>query len=249
MRIEHPAYYQGVRVRPRIERIEKDIWDITVRLPFVDRWLDRVQPVEQQLWGSCVAYATACVIEIEYNAFGRGLRPDQQVDAMAIYRRARQMFWPREEWNAGGLYLDQGFWAAIDLEILPDGTEICEVNDGFEELGEVLMAHPLVQGHVVTPEWFSPDPEDGELPMLAEGYKAGEYGLHATALVGTQVQGKYEGLIGQNSWGRRWGMGGYFLMAKEDWAKTLLGDGPYWMVVPDYKSWEIPEQYILPREG
>lgn len=239
--IKEPSYWRGVRVRPRRSAVETKTLDCAYPMGYHTRFFDLVQPAFSQRLPDCVIQASACVIEIEYKLRGHGMASDEQLSTVAWFRAAREMYWRDEPWDQGGLLLDQGFKAAIELGILPQGTRIRDADADAETIDAVLDHHPMIQAHFVTAGWFDTNPRDGEIRPGAT--IRGDAGLHATCLVGTQVDGEKYWLVGQNSWGANYGWRGYVTMSCREWCRLHCGNGPYWIEIPK-GPWRIPDAFI-----
>jgi len=169
---------------------------------------------------ACAGFATAnwieCVIrrEIGHNA----IRPREQIDGEAIWRKARQMFWSHEPVDAGGLFMDQGFRAAIELGILPRDTEVVASRMSVSTLAAELRKTPVLQGTSVSNGWTNPSRENGQIPDVLPDPNGG----HATCIIGVLRQEDTDYVLFQNSWGPSWGMGGYGLLTAQQWEQCLI---------------------------
>jgi pimeloyl-ACP methyl ester carboxylesterase len=96
--------------------------------------------------------------------------------------------------------------------------EICDYHAALNEVGVVYVSADVHSG------WFSPKVEkNNELAVIQPSDKI--QGGHAFAIVGYNSMG----FIIQNSWGQRWGSGGFALWLYEDWL-VHINDG--WVFRP-----------------
>ena len=230
---------QHAAMNPVQDRI---VWDVSYQMSFHDRLFTQVQPADDQHWGSCVARATAGMIEVAAKLRGQDLGRSQ-LDALRLYKHAREMFWPGEQWNAGGLFLDQAFVAAVDMGLLPSNAALRSITYGFEEMDELFEEHAFLAGFVVHDGWMKPDKDDGE---IREGLKLYPWsGQHAVLLVGTQVQRGRFWIVFQNSWGEDWGRYGFGIISAVDFERTILPEGPYYLDIPEGTDWKIDEKFLV----
>lgn len=203
-------------------------------LPAPLGWFDRIVPAINQTGDSCVGQGWANWVEAMLrNDLGRAaLKIGQQIDGYAIYRRGREMFWNGT--LDGGLYLPQGFAAAVDLGILPADSQLVDVNaecgDDLFAICRRLAKTPLVQAHKVHPGWYRPNRQNGCIDHTPDA-DLESTGGHCTLRVGFLVQDEtpYWALL--NSWGQ-WGWHGVGLMTVEEDLEGWLYDGPYTVDLP-----------------
>lgn len=174
----------------------------------------------QHHFPACAGFATANWVEIMLRkTHGHAiLKPGEQIDGMAIWRKARRMFWAHEPVDSGGLFMDQGFRAAVALGILPQDTVVEMVNLGVADLSRKLCDQPVLQGTTVSKAWSDPNPQNGHITFAVP-----EPGGHATCIIGVLEQENNHFILFQNSWGERWGWHGYGMLRSDLWARNLLG--------------------------
>ena len=183
-------------------------------------WTKYAIPTYSQRYDDCAGHATANWIEMMIRRHvGRdALKAGDQIDGEAIWRRARKMFWPKEPVEGGGLLLEQGFHAAIAMGILPPDTGVMLVNMDLGMVSRMLRTEPVLQGTAVSKGWNMPNPENGQIPFDLPNPRAG----HATVIVGVLMQQDEPYVLLQNSWGAKWGMGGYGLLRGDQWEQSLI---------------------------
>lgn len=199
-------------------------------------WTRWAIPTYSQVFPSCVGHATANWIEMMLRrALGRAvLKPGQQIDGDRIWRRARAMFFPREKVEAGGLLMDHGFKAAVDLGILPPDTGVMTVHMDAGMVSRMLRTEPVLQGTATHRGWERPDGQNGYIqPALPDPYAG-----HATVIVGVLQRDGEDYILFQNSWGATWGMGGYGLLRADHWAQSLLGPVAVAKLPDHWTDWE-----------
>lgn len=188
-------------------------------------WFEWCLPTYSQNGESCVGHSWANWIEcVARKRMGDSFIPrGLQVNGEAIWKRGREMFWGGD--MTGGLYLDQGCLAAVDLGILPPLATPVRVDRTVSAQSMQLTRTPLVVGHAVHAGWFNPSQENGCIdhaprPTGADGY-------HATLRVGLLLQNGVWFFAGQNSWGAEWGWRGYFLMTAAEDIEGAMQDSPW----------------------
>jgi hypothetical protein len=208
-------------------------------------WYDFAVPTYNQEYPSCVGHATANWIELMLRRFvGKDvLAAGEQVDGDAIWRRGREMFWNGT--LDGGLLMDQGFAAAIDLGILPAKSQVLKVAANLGVVSQQLAKTPVLQGTAVHRGWSDPDPESGEISFDLPNPNAG----HATCIVALvdQKGGNQIGSAFQNSWGKDWGRFGYGILREDQWLQCLLDD-PVTCLLPDgWTSFDGWRRFVIQR--
>jgi hypothetical protein len=149
---------------------------------------------------SCVGHATANWFEMMLRRHvGRDvLKPGEQLDGDAIWRKARALFYPPREGGVG--------WA-IDGPRVPGRPRarppcprvrgLCAVHMDVGMISRMLRTEPVLQGTAVHAGWQHPSPESGQIPFKMPDPKAG----HATCIVGVLEQDGEPYVLFQNSWG------------------------------------------------
>lgn len=184
-------------------------------------WTKYAIPSQKQHYGSCVGESTANWLEIMLRKhLGRDVFKDgQQINGEAIWRQGRKMFYPKESIESGGLLMDHGLRAAIALGILPPDTGVVTVHLDVGMLSRMLRNQPVLQGTGTHDNWAAANRENGYItPRLPEPYAG-----HATVIIGVIEQDAEPYVLFQNSWGAKWGMGGYGLLRADHWSQSLLG--------------------------
>ena len=193
-------------------------------------WFQWCLPTYSQLGDSCVGHSwanwTECMLR---RKFGLNVIPSgMQLDGHAIWKRGREMFWGGK--LTGGLYLDQGCLAAIDLGVLSASAKPVRVDRVVSAQSLQLRQTPLVVGHAVHAGWFNPSSENG---CLDHAPRPDGQGYHATLRVGVLLQNCSWYYAGQNSWGSDWGWRGYFLMTTAEDNEGTMQDSPWTCADPD----------------
>jgi hypothetical protein len=212
------------------------------------RWSDYVLPADDQgQQPSCVGRAWAGWIEamvrryVGKDAFPQGC----QVDARSIWQRGREMFWGGS--LDGGLMLDQGGQACIDLGLLPAGTRLVRVDRDWAAVGEALLATPLIQAHGIGRGWYAVSSQSGCLDHVFAP-DPGRYGYHCTLCVERMMQGNQKWICLQNSWGTSWGFYGYGLMRLDLWTDSLIPSGLWTAILPpafSVQSWSAWRGFLV----
>lgn len=194
-------------------------------------WYSLTIPTYNQRFSSCVGESTANWIEplirkhIDRNYFA----PDEQIDGEIIWRRGRELFWKGEPVEKGGLMMDQGFLAAIDLGLLPAGTALTFLEATPESIAAQLQETPILHGCCVSEAWRDPNHDSGEIRSILPH----PFARHATCIVAIAVQNGLWYVVFQNSWGNTWGRFGYGMLYGEYWRKQCLCDKPVTVRLPD----------------
>jgi hypothetical protein len=206
-------------------------------------WTRYAIPTYSQAYPSCVGHATANWFEMMLRRHvGRDvLKPGEQLDGDAIWRKARTLFYPREKVESGGLLMDHGFKAALALGILPPGSGIMTVHMDVGMVSRMLRTEPVLQGTAVHKGWQSPNPANGQIPFDLPHPQAG----HATCIVEVLEQDGEPYVLFQNSWGASWGIGGYGLLRADQWEQSLLGPVAVCKLPDDWTSWSGWRDYVI----
>jgi hypothetical protein len=206
-------------------------------------WTRYAIPTYNQNFPSCVGHATANWFEMMLRRHvGRDvLKPGQQLDGDAIWRKARAMFYPREKVESGGLLMDHGFRAAIALGLLPPDSGVMCVHMDVGMISRMLRTEPVLQGTAVHAGWQHPSPESGQIPFKMPDPKAG----HATCIVGVLEQDGEPYVLFQNSWGKSWGMGGYGLLRADQWEQCLLGPVAVCKLPDNWIAWNGWRDFLI----
>lgn len=206
-------------------------------------WTRHAIPTYSQTYPACVGHATANWIEMMLRKHvGRDVfKKGQQIDGDAIWRKGRQMFYPREKVEAGGLLMDHGFRAAIELGILPPDSGVVCVRLDVGMISRMLRTEPVLQGTAVHRGWETPDPKNGQIPFKLPDPQAG----HATVIVGVLEQDGDSYILFQNSWGAQWGMGGFGLMRADQWEQCLLGPVCVCKLPDDWVAWQGWKDFVI----
>lgn len=187
-----------------------DVTDI----PYTTEWCHHIIPTyDQGALGSCVGHATSNWIEamVRKHVGRDSFQPGEQINSEAVYARGREMFW-RGQGLDGGLYLHQGFYAAIDLGLLPPETKVETVPMDFKSVARALVDQPLVMGQMIDRGWYKADTNSGYITNAP-----GRLGGHAILMIGVTRQKLMNYVILQNSWGRNWGWHGNGMMDQKNY--------------------------------
>jgi hypothetical protein len=175
-------------------------------------------------------------------ARGKYVTSGKQISGEAIWKQGRAKYYNGD--LDGGLYIDQGFLAALNLGIFPPDTRLIEIQHDWASVGKALLQAPIVQAHHIHMGWENPSYENGcidhrESPRSSDGY-------HATVRIGRLVQDGRRFYLSQNSWGRSWGFHGCFCMTEAEDAEGLMPDGLYQAALPnDWEHWDGWVPYLV----
>jgi hypothetical protein len=234
----------GVR-RPLRGMRAEPVSDEDARWRQIDILYPGLRPPDTQTLPACEAYATAGAIEWHYYEHS-GERV--VIDAEALYRRAREMFWDGSA--GGGLLLGQSAEAAREMGVLPAGTQTARVEPDLGALLSALESGPLIQAHSVHDGW-RPSQLNAANGAINELWPALPLlNGHATLLCGTNTHddagtGRVEHarlMVFQNSWGEDWGCNGLGAMTLAHWMQTAI-DRPVALIIPANAAWTIPDEY------
>lgn len=221
--------------------------DFPVRAIISSEWYDFTLPTYSQQFPSCVGHATANWIELMIRRYlGKTAIPrGHQIDGDAIWKRGREMFYGGS--LDGGLLMDHGLFAAIDLGILPKESKPGRLASNLGVVSHALEATPILQGTSVHAGWNQPDPENGEIAMMMPDPFAG----HATLIVATTRQDDQMGVVFQNSWGASWGRYGYGILREDQWKNYLLDDPVTCSLPESWTTWTGWRRYLIatPKEA
>ena len=194
---------------------------------------------------ACAGFATANWIECMVRSIhGKAaISEGQQINGEAIWRKARQMFWGHEPVENGGLFMDQGFKAAIALGILPPNTTVKMQDMNIERLSAILPYQPVLQGTQVSVGWNNPSRENGQIMEATPDPLGG----HATCIIGLLQQGPTNYILFQNSWGNKWGWNGYGLLTEQQWKDSLISPLSTAELPWDFETWQGWRDYIISK--
>jgi hypothetical protein len=208
-------------------------------------WTDDAVPSDDQRnEPSCVGRAWAGWYECMLRRYvsPAAIPAGMQLDASAIWRRGREMFWGGR--MDGGLHVHQGCEAAVALGVLPPGSRVVRVTDDWGSIGVALTLSPIVQAHAVGASWYRPDRANGYVPD--EPADPTRYGYHCTLLLERLVQDGAKYLLWANSWGA-WGWHGLGLMALRPWTDALMPSSLHTAQLPDnWEAWDGWKEHLVP---
>jgi len=237
--IEDPLAWQGALSRSAPLGAPPDK-PVTKKYPPVSMWFSCMVPTYRQHGESCVGHSWANWIEGMVRRWidPLGIPKDCQIDGQAIWAQGRKMFWNGN--MQGGLYIDQGYKAAVALGWLPADSALVKVPQDWNTINKYLAASPMVQGHSLTQAWFNASPESGCIDYSAPKTPKGG---HATLLIATLERQDTEGILTRwrvlmNSWGRNRGRYGFFTMKDKTWLDTAIADCPYTARIRDIDAWD-----------
>lgn len=208
-------------------------------------WSDYATPADDQgPEPSCVGRAWAGWVECMVRRYigVRAIPPGFQIDARAIWRRGRELFWGGS--LTGGLWIPQGLQAAVDIGVLPPGSTAVRIGLDWASVGASLCQTPLVQAHAVSEGWYNPSAENGCLDHAASP-DAGRHGYHCTLLLDRMTR-ESKFYLFANSWGTQWGWNGLGLIEVRLWARSLMNNGLFSASIPgDFSSWRGWEKHVV----
>lgn len=197
---------------------------------------------------SCVGRAWAGWIECMVRRYVgvHAIPPGWQIDARAIWKRGRNMFWNGD--LKGGLWLNQGLAAAVDLGILPPNTIPVRIASNWDSIGAALLQTPCVQAHAVSKGWYASNKENGCLDHVPAP-DAGAHGFHCTLLLERLTRESAKFYLFENSWGADWGWQGLGLMTEKLWTWSIMANGLYTASLgSDLTAWRGWEKHLV-QEG
>lgn len=206
-------------------------------------WQNWAVPTINQNGPSCCGQAWANWMEMMVRRYigMDALKEGEEIDGYAIWKRAREMFYNGS--LAGGLSLNEGFEAMLDMGILPPGSMLVDIAPLTDAICLALQETPLVQGHIVHSGWYDPNPENGCIDHT--GHPGPGDGGHATCLIGHTIQKGRIYFVSQNSWGKDYGMAGYFTMSEDEWFEGYIGQGPCTASMPDgWEKWDGWRKFV-----
>lgn len=206
----------------------------------------------QRQTSSCVAQSVCKALEIK-RIMEKGHDAHVDLSRLAVYWHARNLMVPNETKKDGGTYVSHAFDAIRRYGVPPeadwpwDPAKILEAptwgamrkayvskiqafykikasgKDRIDSVVKALQAgNPVVYGCNVDSTWFNYGPKSDPLKPVAKSNRSGR---HATVLIGWK-----DGLfIGENSWGNRWGLDGFYFL------------DPSVIAHPDSKDFWVPQ--------
>ncbi len=213
----------GLLARPEDEVYDRDDTLGDIPPAPVAPWHEWMIPTWSQRYSDCAAHATVNAIEGLYRrALGRKSIPaGKQIDPVPVYKRARADHFPGERWDAGGLLLEHGYLAAVDLGYLPPGSKPGLVDLPLGALCHVLLNQPVLQGTATHGGWARPNPDNGQIPI--RGWVPNPAAGHATVITAVLEQRGEFYIQFLNSHGATWGYYGYGLMRVDQWEQARMG--------------------------
>jgi len=115
-----------------------------------------------------------------------------------------------------------GVYSRIDLDSITD------LQAAIQEVGAVYVSAFTHDGWDAVPRRVKSPRAHADIPVIPFNGRPSEDGGHAFALVGFNA----DGFVVQNSWGRRWGLGGFAVLTYADWLANAMDAWVVSMGVP-----------------
>jgi len=210
-------------------------------------WYDYALPTLNQNGSSCVGHAWANWLEMMIRRYigSSAIPAGMQIDGEAIYARARELWWVPVK--GGGIYLEQGFGAMLEMGIIRPESRLMHVGASRNEVASALQRTPLVQAHQVHDGWFHANPTSGLIDHRPAPEPGDEY--HATVLITLGITPGYHVpyRVSQNSWGKDYARFGYFAMTEHEWFEGFCADGLLTADMPtEWISWDGWKKWLIP---
>jgi len=201
-----------------------------------------IMPSQTQVLPSCVAESLVDLVEWHiFNTTGDAV----SLDAIPLFREARSVYWKEHNVDAGGLFMGQAAYTAIEMGIVPPSTKVRHVTMTPRGVYTALKNSPLSIATYVDSGWTSEslDPKTGQINEL-EGVLP--LYAHSTLAVGTNLHNDVPLLVGLNHWGSEWGIGGLFCMSFRRFLNTYVQPAIYLEIdKEDFNNWDGYKDYII----
>lgn len=206
--------------------------------------------LDQGQEGACTGFGLACVVN--YLRWTRAGAPDamESVSARMLYNFARRYDEYEGEdydgsscrgalkgWHRHGVCLESD-WRYLPESSPPpkygyakratatslgvyyriDTTSITDLQAAIFEVGAIYVSATTHEGWAAVPASGKPPKDHAALPVIPFDGRPSRDGGHAFALVGFNEHG----FVLQNSWGDRWGAGGFAVITYADWLANAM---------------------------
>lgn len=201
-------------------------------------------PPTAQQYDSCGGDGTANALEVDIRrVFGRRAFSDgQQLDNLALWRKARQIDFPDEPVEGGGLWVDSAIKAAIALGFVPPDTEVISTDLDLSELCVVLgEPRPVLQGLAIGSSWESPSKING----MIQDWKPDQSMGHLTPILGMLEQGGEFFRLFLQSWGYDYGYHGLALVREPMARSAQIAPLTYWRYHTPLSEWTGWKDFII----
>lgn len=178
--------------------------------------------------GSCTAHAAVHALNTD-PLFDGSRRPLDERDALALYGQATAIdaypgSFPPNDTGSSGLAVAK---AARRAGLVREYRHAF----GVDHVLGALVRGPLIIGIGWRRAMMHPRPDDGFVEVPRFGEPGGDVvGGHEVCLAGLDVDART--VLGVNSWGASWGVGGYFRLGWEDLDYLLQDKGDATVFVP-----------------
>lgn len=206
-------------------------------------WVEWAIPAESQHGPSCVGHGIANFKELMLRRYcGRQVLGEwEQINGDKVHARACEMFYNGDRSN--GVYIDEGFRAALDMGIFAPGSELRKVpRSEAMQSGQFLLT-PFIDGRDIS-GWSNhgTSPDNGQ---VYEGMSFNFTAGHCTVDVSRLEQDGRNFWQDLNSWGPRFGWHGMFIMSEKYDGWTGLEDFKYYVVEPEgWEQWDGWRKWI-----
>jgi len=195
-------------------------------------------PTSQYKLGLCVCVASCCALEMKIRRdMGAEYLPyPMQLDPRPLFKHARAKHWPDEPWDEGGLLLDQGYDAMMDLRWIPKDTEIARIST-MHFAGMWMEDFPGIMGLGITDGWMQ-DRVSQRTGQIDESMSpAQSLAGHALTMVSFIEMVQQQFLLFANSgWKETWGNNGYGVATLPYIKEALLDDCLFLKFNSDWRS-------------
>ena len=140
----------------------------------------------------------------------------------------------------GGLTMQQGIDAVIDLGLYPPDTACERIDPLALSLLGALEYSPVVQGTWTWPGWRRPHELSGYV-----GRMTGFGGGHATLVCAIDSNSGYWTPVFLNSWGPAWGRYGFGTLTLQQFEVVQLALPLAIRVGEDFARWKCPAELVV----
>lgn len=119
---------------------------------------------------------------------------------------------PREGWEADSVTRPLGVYYRVDR------ASVVDLQAAVAEIGAIYVSAKVHDGWdaLTRSRVTAPPRRHADIPLIPPPENPRRTGGHAFAIVGYDARG----FVVQNSWGRRWGAGGFGVLGYEDWTRN-----------------------------
>ena len=208
------AYMPRLRSLPQIFPDDNDI------KRFMGAYTQAGLILDQGQEGACTGFGLACVINyLRWRAAGMP-KQLESVSPRMLYKFARRFDeYEGENYDGSSCALPVSGWDGDAIErtlgvyFRIDPQAITDLQAAILEIGAIYVSAYTHKGWDKVKTSPKPPGSHAALPVIVYDGKPSRSGGHAFALVGFNRVG----FVIQNSWGKRWGAGGFAVISYADW--------------------------------